>query len=228
MYVWPYGSYTLFPSSNQLFPLGTEAPRALLSRGKHDIIKLSSSLSLSFSLSFLRCIYLPFSVSPLLFFISLPPSSPHPSSPRAEQSRAEQSRAERCSDIIECIWCKIRTPAKQVRDYLVMPPPRSWFKLNLSNGKMNPGQILINTEICDWYPTAIISFWKAWLSGCQRQGPWLFVEERTGDVGRLCWPDPVKTKSIFIPTYQPHSIFYDTLHDLKFSRKSKALQLVRG
>ena len=94
MYVWPYGSYTLFPSSNQLFPLGTEAPRALLSRGKHDIIKLSSSLSLSFSLSFLRCIYLPFSVSPLLFFISLPPSSPHPSSPRAEQSRAEQSRAE--------------------------------------------------------------------------------------------------------------------------------------
>lgn len=140
MHVWPYGTYTLFPSSNQLFPLGTEAPRALLTRGKHDIIKLSSSLSLSFSSDISTFL----SLSLPLFFISPPPSSPHPSSPRAEQSRAE-----RCSNIIECIWCKIRTPAKQVRDYLVMPPPRSWFKLNLSNGKMNPGQILINTEICD-------------------------------------------------------------------------------
>lgn len=173
-------------------------------------------------LSLFPQIYLPsfLCLSPFSLFLPLPQApTPH---------LLEQSRAERCSDIIECIWCKIRTPAKQVRDYLVMPPPRSWFKLNLSNGKMNPGQILINTEICDWYPTAIISFWKAWLSGCQRQGPWLFVEERTGGVGRLCWPDPVKTKSIFIPTYQPHSIFYDTLHDLKSSRKSKALQLVRG
>lgn len=86
MYVWPYGTYTLFPSSNQLFPLGTEAPRALLTRGKHDIIKLSSSLSLSFSSDISTFL----SLSLPLFFISPPPSSPHPSSPRAEQSRALQ------------------------------------------------------------------------------------------------------------------------------------------
>lgn len=86
MYVWPYGTYTLFPSSNQLFPLGTEAPRALLTRGKHDIIELSSSLSLSFSSDISTFL----SLSLPLFFISPPPSSPHPSSPRAEQSRALQ------------------------------------------------------------------------------------------------------------------------------------------
>lgn len=86
MYVWPYGTYTPFPSSNQLFPLGTEAPRALLTRGKHDIIKLSSSLSLSFSSDISTFL----SLSLPLFFISPPPSSPHPSSPRAEQSRALQ------------------------------------------------------------------------------------------------------------------------------------------
>ena len=103
-------------------------------------------LSLSLSRSSDVSTFLSLSLPSFSLFLSLPQApTPH----LLEQSRAEQSRAERCSDIIECIWCKIRTPAKQVRDYLVMPPPRSWFKLNLSNGKMNPGQILINTEICD-------------------------------------------------------------------------------
>lgn len=124
----PYCTYTLFPSSNQLSPLGTEAPQALLTRGKHDITKLSSTLLSLF-------------LSPFLYFSSSLQPPPH---------LLEHSRAEHSSDIIEGIWCKIRTPAKQVLDYLVMPPPpHSWFKPNFSNGKMNRGQILINRKICD-------------------------------------------------------------------------------
>lgn len=119
-----------------------------------------SLLYLAFSLSL--------SLSPFSLFLSLPASPPPPPS----------SLAEHCSDIIEGIWCKIRTPAKLVLDYLVMPPPHSGFKLNFSSSKMNPGQILINREICDWYPTAIISLWKAWLSGyslCQQHFFWSYI-----------------------------------------------------
>ena len=117
------------------------------------------------------------------------------------------------SDIIEGIWCKIRIPAKPVLDYLVMPPPHSGFKLNFSNSKMNPGQILINRKICDWYPTAIISL--TWLTGynvCQlnqcsaRLNSEAFYWGK--DSGRLCWPDMVKTESIFISTYQQYILSY--------------------
>lgn len=76
---------TLFPSSNQLFPLSTEAPRALLTRGKHDITKTSSPFLSLFPCIHLHCFFT-LSLS-LLFSLFLSFPLQPPSSSLAEQQR---------------------------------------------------------------------------------------------------------------------------------------------
>lgn len=58
------------------------------------------------------------------------------------------------------------------------------------------------------------------------QSSWLFIEVRTGDVGRLCWPDMVKTESIFISTYQQYILRYGSWS--RIPAQFQRVQLVWG